>query len=189
MESDRVVTLRAQARQILDRAEAAKRADLDPDEEREFEELLAEIRVLKGEEPMTPISGSGWRVSPAPRWPHARLEALAAEVMRECFPWGTADAWQWRWGVLDGPFGDSAARCFYRERLVLVDEQKLAQRADRDLDLWKSITEELTHIQCGYEDGPDDPLGERGHSNRFYRVLSEARSKVPRIVAPWLWSR
>src|SRR5437660_9764316 len=195
MESDRLAAFTDEARAILQGAINQGRADLDPVEDMRWRSLYRTICELRGTTPMTspaPASGEGdgWRISSSPRWPHAYLEAEAAYVTRECFPWGTADRWQWRWGVFDsdGPFGDSAARCFYQHRLILVDEDQLARRSDRDIDLWKSITEEATHIQCGYG-APDDPLGEPGHSNVFYRTLHEARVRVPRIVAPWLWSR
>jgi hypothetical protein len=130
-------------------------------------------------------SGDGWRVSSSPRWPHRDLESLAESIARIVFPWGTSADWQWRFGVLEGRYADLAALTLYRHRLVIVDEAKLASRCDIERDLQETIVHEASHIQVGLDDGPDDPAGEPLHSNQFYRVLNEARSKCPRVIAGW----
>src|SRR5947209_7797178 len=92
MAKDRLAQLTEEARALLDKATGEKR-DLDAAEEKVWQELYSEICELRGMESMTPLSGDGWHISSSPRWPHAYLEAEAAYVTRECFPWGTADPW------------------------------------------------------------------------------------------------
>jgi hypothetical protein len=134
-----------ECREILQTVEAERRPDLNRAEEIRYDALWAELKELRGEAAsMTSLSGDGWRVSSSPRWRHRDLQTLADEVQRSVFPWGTVHRWQWRWGVLDGPFADYAAVTLYQHKLVVVDERKLAQRSDRDVDLLETLLEELT---------------------------------------------
>jgi hypothetical protein len=183
--------LRAQAQALLDTAIKERRPDLNAAEDRLWRGLLEEMRAIKAEAESTsatPLEGAGWRVSSSPRWPHRDLQGLAEQIVSICWPWSRASDWRWRFGTLDGRFENLEAVTLYRPRLVVIDEAKLARHGDIESALQDDVLHEGSHIQVG-TDGPGDPLGEPLHSNMFYRVLNEARTKCPRVICSWTRSR
>ena len=167
----RLAELREEARALLNTAIAAKRADLDPAEEMRWQELLGEIRALRGE---TPTSGDGWKIIPTPE--DRALQIVSEQIWRIGFRMGWPEGWTVRFGEL--PAGD-AARTFFTRKLVVIDLDNYRRRGDRDLE--KSLHHELVHVAWRFEAEHDDP--------RFHQMLNELWDRVPRLIPAWRDSR
>src|SRR5439155_24577215 len=140
----------AEARAILQKVEAERRPDLNPDEDRRWRILYDEIRELRGEDvsTMTPLSGDGWRISSAA--PHADLERLARQIRAVAFrsPW--PEGWSVKFGELTGQHAGLSAVTLYREKLIIIDQMKARQRGEDDLR--ESVLHELVHVACGWDE-------------------------------------
>jgi hypothetical protein len=173
---DRLDQLRQEAHALLDTA-IRERRELDGAEERTWQTLYAEICELRGEMPLEPMTGDGWRIIPTRD--DDRLESVAREIWNIGLrlPWPSG--WQVRFADLFGRHDGYAAVTLYApHRLILVDRENYLERGDPDLE--RSLHEELAHVAVGWAED---------HGALFHTTLNEIRARCPKLIPAWRDSR
>jgi hypothetical protein len=121
--------------------------------------------VTRRGDAMPPASqGPGWRVLDRPTVPHEQLARRAKEIWDQAFHGAPfPPGWTLWWGRLEGD--GVCGLTVYADRRIIVDEQKMRTRPDRDLDAL--ILHEVSHVLH-----KDEVLSEKKiHGPKFRRTL------------------